>query len=182
MRRSVLEEVGGYDEGLIAGEEPEMCRRMRARGYEILHIDHPMTGHDLAIRRWSQYWRRAVRTGYAYAAVSSRFAGTDSPFWEADARGNLIRGTFWTALFVLSLPAAVLLGSVLPPLLSCLLFLLLAARSAGKVAWKSPDRITRFLYGIHSHLQQIPMLVGQIKYHLDRKARRSRKLIEYKQP
>ncbi len=29
VRREALEEVGGYNENLIAGEEPEMCRRMR---------------------------------------------------------------------------------------------------------------------------------------------------------
>src|SRR5580658_4341392 len=46
MRRAALLEVGGFDEGLIAGEEPELCRRMRARGSKILHIDHRMTGHD----------------------------------------------------------------------------------------------------------------------------------------
>src|SRR5262249_8757849 len=28
IRRTVLQELGGYDERLIAGEEPEMCRRM----------------------------------------------------------------------------------------------------------------------------------------------------------
>ena len=61
MRRRALEEVGGYDNELIAGEEPEMCRRMRARGYRILHIDHPMTGHDLQMTRLSQYWKRATR-------------------------------------------------------------------------------------------------------------------------
>ena len=48
MRRSVLASVGGFDEGLIAGEEPEMCRRIRSAGFQILHVDRPMTRHDLA--------------------------------------------------------------------------------------------------------------------------------------
>jgi glycosyltransferase involved in cell wall biosynthesis len=52
MRRDVLEEVNGYDETLIAGEEPEMCRRIRSRGYVIQHLDLAMTRHDLAITRW----------------------------------------------------------------------------------------------------------------------------------
>ncbi len=72
MRREALETAGGYDEDLIAGEEPEMCRRLRAKGWKILHVDRPMTGHDLAMTQWSQYWRRATRTGYAYAEVSER--------------------------------------------------------------------------------------------------------------
>ncbi len=73
MRRSVLVEVEGYDPGLSAGEEPELCRRLRARGYRIVHIDAPMTRHDLNMTRFSQYWRRAMRAGYAYAEVSNRF-------------------------------------------------------------------------------------------------------------
>ncbi|OQW90972.1 MAG: glycosyl transferase family 2, partial [Beggiatoa sp. IS2] len=65
--RQVLGEVGGYNPNLIAGEEPEMCQRMQAKGYVVLHIDAPMTLHDLAIHSWSQYWRRAVRSGHAMA-------------------------------------------------------------------------------------------------------------------
>ena len=82
MRRAVLEQVGGFDETLIAGEEPEMCRRIRSHGWKIRHIDFPMTGHDLAMTKWSQYWRRATRAGYAYAEVSQRFRGSGLPFWE----------------------------------------------------------------------------------------------------
>ena len=49
VRREALEAVCGYDEALIAGEEPEMCRRMRGLGWTILHVDRAMTGHDLAM-------------------------------------------------------------------------------------------------------------------------------------
>ncbi|HZT33957.1 MAG TPA: glycosyltransferase [Bryobacteraceae bacterium] len=180
MRRAVLEEVGGYDETLIAGEEPEMCRRMRGRGYLILHVDRPMTGHDLAMTRWGQYWRRATRTGYAYAEVSSRFRGTDLPFWEYEARRNRSRG----GMLLLCL-AAGLLGSAAwrkPwPLAGVLaVYLLLAARTAVKLRWKSRDAVTLFLYGLHSHVQQIPILIGQWQYWRDRRAGRRRQLIEYK--
>ena len=58
-----------------------MCQRIRTLGFTILHVDRPMTGHDLAMTRFSQYWRRAVRSGYAYAEVSTRFRNTDLPLW-----------------------------------------------------------------------------------------------------
>ena len=35
MRASAIREVGGYDPTLIAGEEPEMCYRLRHRGWRI---------------------------------------------------------------------------------------------------------------------------------------------------
>ena len=49
FRRSALVAANGFDETLIAGEEPELCRRLRALGLRILHLDLPMTGHDLGI-------------------------------------------------------------------------------------------------------------------------------------
>src|SRR5277367_1117424 len=92
IRREVLERVGGYDERLIAGEEPEMCQRIRTLGFTILHVDRPMTGHEMAMTRFSQYWRRAVRSGYAYAEVSTRFRNTELPLWKTEARRNLVHG------------------------------------------------------------------------------------------
>ena len=54
MRRCALEQVDGFDPTLIAGEEPELCYRLRHCGYRIRHIDSPMTGHDLNITRFRQ--------------------------------------------------------------------------------------------------------------------------------
>src|SRR5580698_3421320 len=82
MRREVLAAVQGYDATLIAGEEPELCRRIRAKGYRILHVDAPMTKHDFNMTRFQQYWRRAVRSGHAYAEVSKRFRATDDQLWQ----------------------------------------------------------------------------------------------------
>ena len=181
MQREALEAVKGYDENLIAGEEPEMCRRMRERGWKILHIDRPMTGHDLAITQWSQYSRRAMRTGYAYAEVSERFHGSRLPFWDFEARHNRNY-----ALIQIGIVAGVLVASAIwrtgwPIGLLLVFFLLLVVRTARKVAWKTPSFSTRFLYGMHSHLQQIPIFIGQFQYWSDRRKRRARGLIEYKE-
>lgn len=180
MRRSVLEETDGYDPALIAGEEPELCRRLRARGYRILHIDSPMTGHDLEMTRWGQYWKRATRAGHAYAEVARRFRGSADPFWTSESRGNLLRGGFW----ILSLVAVLLALIRTPwPLLAwCALVLLLVVRSAWRSRWKAPGSTALLLlYGIHSHLQQIPILVGQMRYYCDRRMGRRQDLIEYRQ-
>lgn len=181
MRRAILAEVGGYDETLIAGEEPEMCRRIRSLGYVIEHLDLPMTGHDLAMTRWSQYWRRAFRAGHAYAEVSDRFRGTGQPLWEREVKRTLVHGTMVLGLGALGLIGPFMLRSLWPLLLAVGLFLLLALRTAWKVGWKSPEPLTRFLYGIHSHLQQVPILFGQLSYWRDRRAGRQRRLIEYKE-
>ena len=180
IRRSVLEEVDGYDENLIAGEEPEMCARMRAQGYSILHIDAAMTGHDLAITRFSQYWKRAFRTGHAYAEVSQQLQNTSTPLWVRESKGNLVRGS---VLFLLlaSVPfTAAIFISFIPFILAAAFFTVLVFRTALKVGWKSENWTTRLLYGLHSHFQQIPILFGQLSYWYDHAKGVRRQLIEYK--
>jgi glycosyltransferase involved in cell wall biosynthesis len=179
--REALEAVNGYDENLIAGEEPEMCRRLRELNWKILHVDRPMTGHDLAMTRWFQYSRRATRTGYAYAEVSERFRGSRMPLWEFEARHNRNHVFLQAALAVSALLASVLSRTGWPIAFALLFFLGLSLRTASKMAWKTPSRWTRFLYGIHSHLQQVLIYLGQLQYWRDRRNGRARGLIEYKE-
>lgn len=180
MRRKILVETGGFDERLIAGEEPELCRRIRAQGYGILHIDHPMTKHDLQITHWSQYWKRATRAGHAYAEVSERFRNSEDAFWTSDRRRNMIRGSCWLVSLAVAIAASIFFG-VLPIALWLALLLLLSVRSAWKARWKRATPGVLLLYGFHSHLQQVPIFVGQLQYELSKRQKRAQKLIEYKQ-
>jgi glycosyltransferase involved in cell wall biosynthesis len=180
MRREVLAAVQGFDPTLIAGEEPEICRRIRAQGFRILHVDAPMTKHDFNMTRVRQYWRRALRSGHAYAEVSRRFRNTDDPLWQKDRVRNLQRGSFWTGTAGLALVASVARRSPLPALAWLALLILMAVRSGWKARWKSPDAATLFFYGLHCHLEQVPIFFGQLRFELDAWRGRRRGLIEYK--
>jgi len=46
LRAAALRAVGGYRDDLIAGEEPELCVRLRAAGWKIWRLGHDMTWHD----------------------------------------------------------------------------------------------------------------------------------------
>lgn len=182
MRRSVLQQLNGFDETLIAGEEPELCRRIRAAGFCILHIDAPMTGHDLAIRQFSQYWTRAVRAGHAYAEIANRFRGSADPLWSDVVRGNARKGLFWS-LWLLALCVSPLIQPVL--LLPVLAVLALASvRTALKVRWKQRiaqcSSLRLLAYGVHSHLQHVPILWGQLRYRVGLWQGRQSRLMEYK--
>jgi GT2 family glycosyltransferase len=180
MRRTVLAEVEGYDPGLLAGEEPELCRRLRARGYRIVHIDAPMTRHDLNMTHFSQYWRRAVRAGYAYSEVSNRFRGSADPLWLQESRRNVRSGSFWIAWFAVTLVLLALRSAWILPWFT--LLIVLPARSAWKARSRAPGQsCLLMLYGIHSQLQQIPILVGQLRYFRDRHSGKQRAQIEYKE-
>lgn len=67
IRADALEKVGMYREDLIAGEEPELCVRLRAAGWGIWRLAEEMTLHDAAITRMGQWWKRSLRNGYAFA-------------------------------------------------------------------------------------------------------------------
>ena len=180
MRRSALAEVDGYDSGLIAGEEPELCRRLRARGYRILHIDQPMTLHDLDLRSFSQYWRRAVRAGYAYAEISHRFRNSADKMWLQESKKNVRMGVFWIVWIVLGICLAGFISWLFLPWLAFVV--LVAARSGWKARHKAPGKgLLLLLYGLHSHMQQIPILFGQLRYFADRYLGKQRKQIEYKE-
>ncbi len=67
MRVDAFAAVGGFRPELIAGEEPELCVRLRAKGWKVWRLDAEMTLHDAAMTRFSQWWRRSLRAGHAYA-------------------------------------------------------------------------------------------------------------------
>jgi len=181
FRWSALEQVGGFDETLIAGEEPEMCRRMIAAGERIVHVDLAMTQHDLAMKSFGQYWARAMRAGHAYAEVSARFAHGSDRFWSAEARRNRLQVAALGSVLAAGAIAGVCMQSAWPFAVVFTVFAALALRSAWKARWKSSNTWTLLLYGVHSHLQQVPICVGQIRYAWNNRRGRRMGIVEYKQ-
>ena len=180
FRRSVLEAAGGFDETLIAGEEPELCRRISGLGFGILHVDLAMTGHDLGMTRFSEYWRRATRAGHAFAEVSERFRTSAQPFWLADAQRNRRRAVTLLGLVAAGLVGSACLRNVWPAGVVLVVLVALALRSAWKARWKTNDVVGLLLYGAHSHFQQVPIFVGQMQFRRNRRRGVRRGLVEYK--
>ncbi len=73
MRVAAFKEAGGFDATVAAGEEPELCQRMREKGWTIYRIDAEMTVHDSAMLHFGQWWKRQVRSGYGAMDVATRF-------------------------------------------------------------------------------------------------------------
>ena len=180
MRREVLEVVGGFDDTLIAGEEPELCRRIAARGGKILHVDRTMTGHDLAITHFSQYWRRNTRAGYAYCEVSDMLRARGESFWEAEAIRNRNRALTHCAIALAGVVGSVVLRSVWPLVAMVVFFGVISFRSAWKNRWKTDDWVALMLFGVHSHFQQLPIFWGQMRYKANRRRGTRAALVEYK--
>jgi len=113
IRTFAFQQAGGFDRTVIAGEEPELCLRLRRAKWCILRIDHEMAFHDAAITRFSQWWMRAVRSGYAYAEGAWRY-GRGSEHYNVR---NIASILVWSVGFpVVGLAATMALWFVLGPL------------------------------------------------------------------
>lgn len=166
MRLAAVQAVGGYRDNLIAGEEPELCQRLRRAGGQIWRIDAEMTLHDAAMTRLSQWWRRTRRAGHAFAEGAALHGRGPDRHWVAETRRALIWG-FGVPL------AALLVGLVHPlGLLILLLWPLQVLRLARR--WRDPQA------AFFSVLGKLPEALGVAGYALDRMRGRKRGLIEYK--
>ncbi|MFM7656362.1 MAG: glycosyltransferase [Paracoccaceae bacterium] len=162
MRYAAVQAVGGYDPGLIAGEEPDLCLRLRAKGGEIWRIDAEMTLHDAAMTRFSQWWRRAVRAGHAFAEGCARH-GFDH--WGLETRRALIWGA--------GLPMAIVLLGLWHPAgwLLALAYPAQVIRLARRGGWA---------WGLFSVIGKFAEARGALGFYASRLRGQRRGLIEYK--
>lgn len=92
LRTDALRVAGGFREDLIAGEEPELCVRLRADGWKVYRLDADMAWHDAAMLHWRQWWRRSVRGGYAFAEGVWLHGAPPEHHWVAETRRALAWG------------------------------------------------------------------------------------------
>jgi glycosyltransferase involved in cell wall biosynthesis len=177
MRVKPLQEVGGYRASLIAGEEPEMCLRLREKGWKIVRLDAEMTLHDAAMTRFRQWYARNVRAGHAFAEVSWLHRRSPKRIWARETRSNW----FWGLL----LPLLALVPAYWTWGLSALLLLgypVLAWRIYRGRRRRGDDRKAARRYARFCVLGKFAQMVGQLRYHRHRLLGRQSTLIEHKQP
>jgi len=172
FRVEAIVRAGGYRDSLIAGEEPELCVRLRAAGGRIWRIDADMTWHDAAIARFSQWWRRTMRSGYAFAEGAHLHGAAPERHFVRETR----RALAWGAL----LPVAIVLASCFLPAAAALLLIYPAqwirlGRRFAAQGGPAPWRHAFFLI-----LGRFPEAQGGIKFLLARASGRAGALIEYK--
>lgn len=165
MRYFAVHDVGGYDPTLIAGEEPDLCLRLRRAGGEVWRIDAEMTLHDAAMTRFGQWWQRSRRAGHAFAEGAWRYGRAPEKHWLRETRRALIWGA--------GIPVAALLAALIHPagLLLLLAWPLQIARLAPRMGWRT---------AFFTVLGKLPEAQGALGFHLGRLIGRRRALIEYK--
>jgi hypothetical protein len=177
MRVEAVRAAGGYDDSLIAGEEPDLCLRMRRLGWGVLRIDAEMTVHDAALTRFGQWWKRSVRAGHAYAEGAARHGRGPERHWVRETRSNWLWGV--------GVPVAALGTAPATAGLSLAAFgaygalgtrVYLSARRRGMSAENAR------LFSTFCVISKLPQAFGQGLYWLKRATGRRGGLIEYKGP
>lgn len=168
MRAAAFQSVGGYRDDLIAGEEPELCLRLREQDWKIWRLDAEMTRHDAAMTRFGQWWRRTMRGGHAFAEVAHLHRSSPLRIWARESR----RALMWSLFAPASAFSALLLGPA--TLLALLVYPAQAARLA--LRRRPPD----WPRGALMTIAKFAETQGILQYWIGRLRGRSSSLIEYK--
>jgi GT2 family glycosyltransferase len=176
MRVSAFEQVGGFNAALIAGEEPELCVRLRQKGWKIERLDAEMTLHDAQMTRFEQWSKRSQRAGYAYAEGFWMHGNTSERHWRKETLSIWGWGfvlpvvAFGTAWFTHGWSLWLLTGY---PLLTYRIY----RRMQRQRNLPAKDAA---LYAIFCVLARFTQLQGQILFHQRRLLGQGSNLIEYK--
>lgn len=170
VRIEAFEAVGGFRTQLIAGEEPELCVRLRKAGWKIWRLDAEMTGHDAAMTHVSQFWARAIRSGHAYAEVSRLHKGSPYGIW----RRETLRAICWGGL----LPT-ICLGALIHPaaIAAAGLYPLQICRIA---LTRGPSTSRAWIYASLITMAKFAEFQGVLRFYKNLITRRKAELIEYK--
>ena len=178
FRADAFRDLDGYTESLIACEELELCYRARRDGWGILRIPSEMSRHDANITRFSQWWRRCVRTGHSYLQAASLHRHDDGRFLRREIRSGLIWGVGLPVGLALTffLPW-LLLPLVLISLLNLTRILMRRRNKEGGERHGLPALMSLACFTLLTHA---PIAVGMSQYLLFRASGRRSSLIEYK--
>ena len=172
MRADAFEAAGGYREGLIAGEEPELCLRLRTQGWRIWRLEAEMSLHDAAMTRFGQWWKRTLRAGYAFAEGAWLHGRSPERHWVRESLSAWLWGAIipLVTLGAVSLfgPKGLLLAGIYPSQILRLAF-------RGGYSWGL--NLWRALFLV---LGKFPEVAGQVRFLQNRIRGRKARLIEYK--
>ena len=174
-RSEALVQSNGFCEYIIAGEEPELCYRIRQAGWKIHRLDKDMAYHDADMTHFSQWWKRATRSGHAYAEGMYLHGRSPERYYVKDSI------SIWIWGFVIPL---IILTTTLSVSFYFLSMFLLYPIQVLKISRFQRKRgyswHESFLYAFFCVLGKFAQLSGQLKFFWGLLTGKRTKLIEYK--
>ena len=173
MRVQAFESVGGFLPDLIAGEEPELCVRLRQEGWKIRRMDAEMALHDVAMSRFSQWTKRAMRAGHAYAEGAQLHGAPPERMGVRESRRIVAWGLILPALAIAAAPFAGPLSLV--PLLAYPVNVIRIALRLRREGESRPWTLAFFLM-----LAKFPEAVGWLRFQWGKLTGNRSAIVEHK--
>lgn len=168
-----FEKVGGFNPRVIAGEEPELCFRLRQEGGKVFRLNAEMTQHDAAIHTFPAWWKRGERSGYAFT-LGALMHGQGAERYNVRPT---LRALFWGGALPLLFVLAVLLAQPIIALLVLALYgakwIKMRRRFAGSL--EKPGKYALFLM-----ILNMAEAKGSLSCLWDRLRNKDMQIIEYK--
>lgn len=173
VRIKAFQEVDGFLNHLIAGEEPELCVRLRVAGWKIWRLDMEMVLHDAAMTKFSQWWKRNVRGGYAFAEGAFLHGAPPERHWVKEVRRSLLWGLVIPTILILTGLFCWKCGLIIALIYPLQIF---------RLSWKNKKELKPhpWLLATFSVLGKFAELYGQFRFHYQRLFGKVVQLIEYK--
>jgi GT2 family glycosyltransferase len=172
MRVDALERAGGFRDSLIAGEEPELCVRLRAAGWKVWRLGEEMVLHDAAMTRFGQWWTRARRGGYAYAEGRHLHGSSPDCFRVGETR------RIWA--WGVAIPALAIALTLWLGLWGLALLLVYPAQVVRLALRGGRTRRENWWRALFLVICKFPEASGQLRFLYHRLAGKTGRLIEYK--
>jgi GT2 family glycosyltransferase len=183
-RAAEFSRLGGFEERMIAGEEPELCLRLRREGRGVFRTRHPMALHDANMRTFKQWWTRSVRCGHSYADRLARRHATDHRHELNKVVSCIVHGLLAPLVCFCGVLIAALLrarwaaiGTAGLQLSAWLKIAVSAYRDRRSLGDPSSDSA---LYAGGCIVSKAPEALGVLMYERNRRAGRQSGLIEYR--
>ncbi len=172
VRAGAFNDAGGYRAGMIAGEEPELCLRLRAVGWKIWRLDVEMALHDAAMTRLGQWWKRALRGGYAFAEGVYLHGAPPERHCVRESRS----AWFWgLGIPVFTVSLVIWLGTL------GLVMLLIYPLQIVRLALRGTRGVREnWWHALFLVLGKFPEAMGQVKFLYNKRVGKTARLIEYK--
>jgi GT2 family glycosyltransferase len=171
MRVESFRSVGGFRTDLMAGEEPELCMRLREGRWRIWRLDAEMTLHDAAITRFGQWWRRSVRCGYGYAEVFRLTSRSPLALYKRESGRTL----FWAGV----LPVVVVIGCFFHPI-AIVIILIYPLQIVRIALGRGATAALSWKYAMYMTIAKFAEMQGVIRYEWDKLRDKAAQPIEYK--
>lgn len=172
MRTDAFESVNGFRPDMIAGEEPELCVRLRSTGWKIWRLDQDMTLHDAAMTHFGQWWKRTVRGGYAFAEGAHLHGSPPERHFVTESRRALIWG--------LAIPLLVITLTVWMGLWGLAVLLVYLAQFLRLALFGNRSMQENWWRALFLVIGKFPEAIGQLNYFYNRMLGKTARLIEYK--